>query len=169
MKRKFVKSYLERTQIFLHRLEDGILVGLLVLIIGIAVTQIFLRNLFASGIVWGDVVVRILVLWIGMIGAMVASRSGNHICIDAVTRYIPERFRGGLSCLSELFTSVVCVLMAYYSLHFVRMELEDGGKAVAQIPAWACEAIIPFAFAVIAIRYFILSINNFRKFSKPTS
>jgi TRAP-type C4-dicarboxylate transport system permease small subunit len=169
MNRQFHKSYMERIRIFLHRVEDGILVGLLVLIIGIAVTQIFLRNLFAGGIIWGDVVVRILVLWIGMVGAMVASRSGNHICIDAVTRYMPERIRGAVSCISGLFTAAVCSLMAYYSLHFVRMEFEDGGKAVAQIPAWACEAIIPVAFAVIALRYFILSINNFRTFVKPTS
>lgn len=169
MSEKAVKSYLKRTQMLLHRLEDGILIGLLVLIIGIAVTQIFLRNLFASGIIWGDVVVRILVLWIGMVGAMVASRNGNHICIDAVTRYMPKRFRGGVSCLSELFTAAVSAIMAYYSFQFVGMEIEDGGKAVAQIPAWVCEAVIPVAFTVIALRYFILSINNFRKFVKPAS
>ena len=169
MNKHFNKSYLERTQIFLHKLEDGILVGLLAFIIGIAVTQIFLRNLFDSGIIWGDVLVRILVLWIGLIGAMVASRGGNHICIDAVSRYMSERVRGAASCVSELFTALVCAIMAYYSLQFVRMEFEDGGKAVAQIPAWACETVIPVAFAVIAFRYFILSLINLRKFVKPAS
>ena len=46
----------------LHRVEDAILVGLLLTMIGMAVTQIFLRNLFEAGIVWSDVLVRILVL-----------------------------------------------------------------------------------------------------------
>lgn len=169
MNEKSTKSFAKRARMFLHRAEDAILIGILALIIGIAVTQIVLRNLFSGGIIWGDVVVRILVLWIGMIGAMVASRNGNHICIDAVTRYLPTRFRGAVSCFSELFTAGVCALMSYYSLQFVRMEFEDGGKAVAQIPAWACEAIIPVAFAVIALRYLLLSINDFRKFFKPTS
>jgi len=169
MNRHASKSYLERTQMFLHRLEDGILVGSLALVIGMAVTQIFLRNLFESGIIWGDALVRILVLWIGLLGAMVASRSGNHICIDAVTRYLPERVQGAVGFVSEMFCAGVCGIMAYYSLQFVKMEFADGGMGFARIPSWVCEVIIPVAFAVIALRYFTLSLINFKKIVKPTS
>ena len=169
MNRPLEKSHLERVQTFLCKLEDGILVGLLTVIITVAVTQIVLRNLFGSGIVWGDVLVRVLVLWIGLIGAMVASRNGNHICIDAVTRYMPGRARNAVGCISELFTAVVCAIMAYYSLQFVRMEFGYGGTGFARIPAWVCEAIIPVAFIVISFRYFILSLINLKKFVKPAS
>ena len=163
------KSYTERTQMILHRIEDGFLVGLLLLIIGMAVVQILLRNLLEGGIVWGDVLVRILVLWIGLFGAMVASRKGNHICIDAVTRYFPKRFRDLVRCITELFTAVVCSIMVYYSVQFVRMEFRDGGMAFDQVPAWVCEAVIPFAFAVIALRYFVLMTISFKEIVKPSS
>jgi len=59
------ESFLERVRVFLYRLEDGILFALVLLMIGMAVTQILLRNLFHSAIIWGDMLVRILVLWIG--------------------------------------------------------------------------------------------------------
>ncbi len=160
---------INRVQKILNRLEDSILIGLLLVMIGMAVLQIFLRNLFGTGIVWGDVLVRVLVLWIGLLGAMVASREGNHISIDLISRYLPERAKNAVSCIVDLFTAFICVTVAYYSLRFVLMEFEDGGMIFDQVPVWICEAIIPFALFVIALRYFILSFNNLTKIVKHTS
>ncbi len=146
----------------LHRIEDSILVGLLSLMIGLAVAQIFLRNLFDAGFLWGDVLVRILVLWIGLAGAMVASRDGKHINIDIVTRYLPVKVKKIVNCVIELFTGVICTIAAWYGLKFVQMEYQYGGQAFANIPVWLCESIIPFAFTVIAVRYFVLSFMSFK-------
>lgn len=159
-------SFSKRTQIILHRLEDAVLVGLLLLMIGMSVTQIFLRNLFEAGIVWSDVMVRILVLWVGLIGAMVASRQDNHITIDILDRYLPERGKVYANFVVKLFTALICMIAAYYSLLFVQMEFADGGMAFAQVPSWLCEAIIPFAFTVIALRYFLLSFVNLKRILK---
>ncbi|MBW1607045.1 MAG: TRAP transporter small permease subunit [Deltaproteobacteria bacterium] len=150
----------------LYRVEDSILVGLLLLMITMAVLQIFLRNLFDTGIVWSDVLVRILVLWVGLLGAMVASRQGNHINIDILDRFLPERAKVVVSFVVEVFTAFICAIVAYYSLQFVQMEFADGGMAFAKVPVWLCEAIIPFAFLVIAIRYVLLSIINLKKIVK---
>ena len=139
------------------------MVGLLLLMIGMAVSQIFLRNLFDSGIVWSEVLTRILVLWVGLIGAMVASRKGNHITIDIMNRYLPEKAKTINNFVIEMFTAMICSVVAYYSVLFVRMEFLDGGTAFANIPVWLCEAIIPFAFTVIALRYYILSLENLKK------
>lgn len=156
-------SFLEQVRSVLHRIEDAILVGLLLMMIVMSVLQIFLRNLFESGISWSDVLVRVLVLWVGLVGAMAASRQGNHITIDLLNRYLPGRIKILTSFLVELFTALICSIVAYYSLVFVRMEFLDGGKVFAQVPAWLCAAVIPFAFTVIGLRYFILSIINFKK------
>ena len=166
MKEEPRKSFVERAQMILYRVEDSILVGLLLLMITMAVLQIFLRNLFQTGIVWSDVLVRILVLWVGLLGAMVASRQGNHINIDILDRFLPERAKVVVSFVVEVFTAFICTIVAYYSLQFVQMEFADGGMAFAKVPVWLCEAIIPFAFVVIAIRYVLLSIINLKKIVK---
>jgi len=163
------ESFLERVRVFLYRLEDGILFALVLLMIGMAVTQILLRNLFHSAIIWGDMLVRILVLWIGLIGGMIASRQDNHIRIDIVARYLPKGVEVAVQGIVKLFASLVCAIMSYYSLEFVKMEFEDGGIAFANVPAWVCEAIIPFAFTIISLRYLILSLINFTKFFKSGS
>lgn len=163
------KSIVERLQMILYRVEDSILVGLLLLMIAMAVLQIFLRNLLDAGIVWGDVLVRILVLWVGLVGAMVASRQGNHINIDIMDRYLPPRGKIISRCAVELFTTIICVVVAYYSFQFVQMEYTAGGMAFAKVPAWVCEVIIPFGFLVIAIRYFLLLFINLKKIGESPS
>jgi TRAP-type C4-dicarboxylate transport system permease small subunit len=158
-----------RIQSVLRRVEDSLLVILVLMIIGMAVTQIVLRNLFDTGIVWGDIMVRILVLWIGMAGAMVASRKGEHISIDILSRYLPHYLRKIISSLVEFATFMVCTAAAFYSVKFVIGEFQYGDMAFAGVPYWLCEAIIPFAFAVIALRYFLLSIHNFTRIEKTVS
>jgi TRAP-type C4-dicarboxylate transport system permease small subunit len=169
MSKKTYKTFVENLQTILHRLEDGVLVGLLLLLISIAVLQILLRNLFDSGVLWGDFLVRILLLWIGLVGAMVASRQGNHINIDLVTRYLPSRVKCLVNFIVELFTAMLCGIVAYYSLMFVQMEFAYGDNAFAQVPVWICQIIIPFAFIVIALRYLLLSFTNITNFIKPQS
>lgn len=159
---KIKKKPLEKIIIILYRIEDSILVSLLLIMILTAVTQIFLRNIFETGIVWGDILVRILVLWIGMAGAMIASRKGNHIRIDIITRFIPERFKNYLNSLIELFTCIICFTVAWHSIRFVSMEYHDATIAFASVPSWICTSIIPVSFIVIGIRYFILSFSSIR-------
>lgn len=151
----------------LERAEDAVLVGLLLLMIGMAALQIVLRNVSDSGVFWGEALVRILVLWIGLVGAMVASRRGDHINIDVVTRYLPERAGRAVNFVVELFTAGICVAVAWYAFKFVQMELESVEKAFSKVPVWVCESIIPFAFAVMAARYLVLSFKSLKSFLKP--
>jgi TRAP-type C4-dicarboxylate transport system permease small subunit len=144
-------------------MEDFILVVLLSTMIGMAAFQILFRNLFDAGIVWGDVLVRILVLWLGLVGAMVATRKDKHIRIDIINRYVPVSLKPIVETAVKLFSAAVCALVAYSSLQFVLAELTLGELAFWKVPVWVCEAIIPVSFAVIALRYFCMSLKNIAK------
>jgi len=161
-------SHVGRVIAVLEKIEDGILIGLLLVVIFMAVLQIFLRNFFDSGILWGDPLIRILVLWIGLIGAMVASRRNNHIRIDVISRYLPESIKKMTMLILSIFTALVCGAMTYFGLGLVIMEQQDGLLAFANIPAWVCESIIPFSFAIISLRYILFSFNGFVKLFKHT-
>jgi len=154
-------AFFSRVVGLVQKIEDYILICLLLTMITLAVLQIFLRNFFDSGIIWGDSLVRVLVLWIGLVGAMVASRTDNHISIDILSRYLPARIKRYSSLATHVFTVVVTALMAWFSLNFVRMEMGENLIAFANVPAWVCESIIPIAFAVISLRYALFSIRLF--------
>ena len=136
------------------------LAGLLILIVLTAVMQILLRNFFSGGVVWADAFIRMLVLWVGLVGAMTASRRGEHITIDLVQRWLPPQARVFVAAAVESLTAGVCCVAAFYSFQFVRREMADGLVVFFGIPVWACEAIIPFAFAVIAVRYGALALGH---------
>ena len=130
------------------------------LMIGLAVFQIVLRNGFDSGLVWADPLIRVLVLWLGLIGAMVASRTDNHISIDIVSKYLPMGLKRFTSLLVYLFTAFVCALMTFHSARFVLMEKADGMSAFFSVPIWVCELVIPVAFGIITIRYALFFVGN---------
>jgi TRAP-type C4-dicarboxylate transport system permease small subunit len=134
-------------------LEDGLLLALLAAMIALASGQIVLRNLFDLGFVWIDPLLRILVLWCGLIGAMVASRDNRHIRIDLLTHLLAKRARLGIQIFIGLFTVAVCAVIAWYGAQWVRLDFADGLTGQIGLPAWLPESIIPFAFAVIALRY----------------
>ncbi|MBD3645863.1 MAG: TRAP transporter small permease subunit, partial [Pseudomonadales bacterium] len=77
----------------IHRLENSVLIVALVSMLTMALVQIFLRNFMDSGILWAESFLRILVLWVGVLGAMVATREDNHINIDVVSRYLSRSQR----------------------------------------------------------------------------
>lgn len=151
-----------------HKIEDTILITLLLVMILLAVLQIGLRNFFDSGILWGDAMVRVLVLWIGLVGAMIASRKNHHISIDMISKFLPDKIKRFSDLLILLFTALICSIMTWYSFAFVSMEKQDGMIAFAEVPAWVCESIIPFAFGVISLRYFILLFLSFTKLFRQT-
>lgn len=137
----------------LHHLEDGVLALLLGGLVGLASLQIGLRTFFDTGLAWIDPTLRVLVLWLGLLGAVAASRDGRHISIDAASRLLPERARAGVKAGTSLFAGVVCAVVAWHALRFVGSEFDYGTTAFSGIPVWALQSIIPFAFGAIALRY----------------
>jgi len=143
----------------LRRLEDATLVSLLLLTILFAVGQILSRNLLHRGIPAGDNLLRIAVLWLGLIGAMVASREQRHIRIDILSRFLPPRYQRQLHRLTSLVTALICLIVTGYGIGFVRMEYEQGYRLFDSLPVWITEAIIPFAFGLMGLRYLLFALQ----------
>jgi TRAP-type C4-dicarboxylate transport system permease small subunit len=149
----FVSNMIRSLINALHKLESGLLALILFLLIVLAAYQVAARNFFDSGLLWGDGFVRVAVLWVTLIGAMVASRTDDHIRMDVVSRYLPDGMRHLAQRLTALFTSIVCGLFTWHSLSFIRFEYEDGTLAFGVVPAWVCELIMPVGFAIMGLRY----------------
>lgn len=139
----------------LRALETGLLVALLSVMIALAAYQVAARNLFDTGLLWGDGLVRVLVLWITLLGAMVASRGDEHIRMDLLSRFLDRRWNRLLRRVTSAFTSLVCGIFAYHAGRFVMLDYQDGVVAFGSVPAWACELILPFGAGVLCLRYLL--------------
>jgi len=143
----------------LRGLEDTLLATLLAVMIVLAVGQIIQRNLFDTGFVWTDELLRILVLWLTVIGALVASRTDQHIRMDVLVRFVPAQLQGLLRRVIFVATAVVCGTLAWHSYHFVRIEAEYESVLLGGYPSWWFQCVIPIGFALICWRYIALAID----------
>jgi TRAP-type C4-dicarboxylate transport system permease small subunit len=139
-------------------IEDGVLVVLLAGLVLLAGAQIVFRNLFGSGLLWADPALRVMVLWVGMIGAMVATRYDKQISVDAVSRFVSPRLRAIVRVVTDLFTAGVSLVVAWNAWRLLEDDRAAGTTLFASVPLWVCELIIPVAFAVIAVRYLVYAV-----------
>lgn len=137
--------------------EDGVLVTLLAVMVVLAATQIVLRNLFDAGLLWADPALRLLVLWVGMLGAVAATRDDRQITVDAVSRFLPPRVKSAVRVLTDLFATVVSGVLAWHAARLVLDERAAATTTFAGLPVWVAQLVLPVAFGVIAARYLLLA------------
>lgn len=135
--------------------ENTLLILLLALMVGLAGTQILFRNLLDLSFVGVDQLLRTLVLWVALLGAVAASRSDKHINVDMLSRFLPPRLRAGTHVLTDLFTIGICAVLAWQAARFVADERAANLTAFGNLPMWIAELILPAAFALIALRYLL--------------
>ena len=142
----------------LHRLEDGLLAGLLLILLLLAVAQIGLRWIADTGWIEGETVQRTLVLWIALLGALGAARERRHLALDLLPRLLPPWGRRLVWALAQLIAAALCAVMAWYGWSLIALEREAPGVLFAGVPSWVGMLILPFGFAVLTLRFVIASV-----------
>ncbi len=150
----------ERVDEVIGRVEQTLLVIFLGSMIIISFLQIVLRNLFHTGLDGGDLVVRNLVLWVGFVGATLATKEEKHINIDLVSRWLPSLGKNFVALITHVFAFVVCGGLTYAALKFIKNEFQMGNKTFLDIPAWVPEMILPITFILMTFRFGIRSFKG---------
>jgi TRAP-type C4-dicarboxylate transport system permease small subunit len=143
---------------FLLKTEAAITISLLVSMILFATVQIIMRNLFDSGFLWVESYIRIAVLWLALLGAMLASRHDKHLAMDVLRHRLSTTKQYWLKRVNDLFSASICFILSYYSVILVYSDYQAADIAFASIPNWLCEVIIPIAFASIGSRYLLATL-----------
>lgn len=135
--------------------ENALLIAMLALMVLLAGGQILSRNLLGMSLFDADQLLRLLVLWVAFLGAVAASREGKHIHVDALARWLPPRAKASVAALTDLFTSAVCLLLAWQAVRFLQNAQISGEMAFGTVPVWIAGTILPLAFTLIALRYLL--------------
>ena len=145
-------------------LETVVLVVLLMSMMLIAVGQIVMREFFGAGLGWADELVRLIVLWLAMVGSIAACRENRHIRIDALSQMLPDTAVGVIRIIVDLFAAAVCGIIAVHAWSYLQIEIEYKQQFVVlgDKPAWIAHVIMPAAFALIAYRFVVLALKQAR-------
>ncbi len=161
------QQLLARLDAFGRAAEDAVLVVILTGMILLAAGQIVLRNFFSVGFIWGDELLRLLVLWVAVAGAVAASRGDKHINIAILDRFLPGRLRTAAKVVIDVFTSVICGIVTWHSLQFVRTSHEFGDVLLGGVPAWLLQSVLPVGFGLICYRYGLFAVRDVIRLFRP--
>ena len=135
--------------------EDTTLVVLLGSMIIMAVTQIVLRQFFDDSIEWADEFIKIVVLWLAMVGSVAAARDNRHIRIDVLSHVLPGKLVVLSRIIVDLFAAAVCVVIAWQAWRYLQIEIEWQETVLGDVPAWIAHAVVPAAFLLIGYRFLV--------------
>ena len=154
---------IERLDRFGRLLENIALVAMLSGMIVLAVGQIVLREVFDTGVIWADELLKLMVLWLAMIGSIAASRDNRHIRIDVLSHVLPDSMMRASRTIVDLFAAAVCGVIAWQAWRYLQLEIEFEDQVLVDTPAWIAHIVVPIAFALVSYRFVILAVKDFAK------
>lgn len=147
--------FFRRLDAFGRLAENVALVILLSGMILLAVGQILAREVFSSGVVWADEAIKLIVLWLAMVGSVAAARENRHIRIDLLSHLLPTRAVAFTRVIVDLFAAGVSGVIAWHSWRYLNLEIEFEDTVLIDTPAWIAHVIVPLAFALISYRFVV--------------
>jgi tripartite ATP-independent transporter DctM subunit len=134
------------------RLEDSVATLIAVAVVVLPLAEIVARRFFEGGVPGSGPFTLHLTLWVGMLGAAIASRDGKLLTL-ATGSLIPE---GPLRKVAQIAGNAVGVLVATVlavgGLELLNLYREVGNVIALDVPVWVGTLIFPLAFGLIALR-----------------
>jgi C4-dicarboxylate transporter DctQ subunit len=152
---------------WLASLERALVVLLLTGLLGLGLLQVIERNVLASGIFWADELLQHMVLWLGFLGASLATREHRHLSIDVLSHFLPRRWQLWIELLINTTALVMCTCLVQAAWGLVRSEYTAGTVLTFGVPAWLAQSVIPLGFGAITLRFAVRLVATLRQLAQP--
>jgi tripartite ATP-independent transporter DctM subunit len=117
------------------------------------VLELMLRNFAGIGIPGMSGYVEHLTLWVGFLGAMIASARQRHLDLATGVIILAPRIVKFAAPVRAAISVAVASGLAWASFQFVRSEMDAPGLIGNWLPVWIAQMILPLAFAAMALRF----------------
>jgi len=136
-----------------RRVENCLAATALLAMAVLPALELFLRAVFNWGVPGSSAYVQNLTLWVGFLGALLASRDDRHLTLFSVAGFLPQRAREVTTVFAACVSAAVASGLSWASLQFVRADMASPVIIAGWLPVWVVESILPVTFAVIALRF----------------
>ncbi len=142
------------------RLLGLIVAALLLAMVLLSALQILLRNVWESGILWIDPLLRHFVLLLAFVGALLATGAKRHIQINVLGRLLHGAKARAAGALVAASGSALCLALARASLDLLAEEIPMAEEAFLGVSTAAVIAVFPAAFLGMAFRLALLAFEE---------
>ena len=123
-----------------------VMVGCMTVMAIVVCAQVILRYFFSYSIDWADEVARLMFVWSMFLAIPHGVKLGSHVGIDALSRFLSEKYRSLLARLIQLLCAILCIVVVYMGI-FVAGEKWD--ELMPTIDITASMYYIPVIFAML--------------------
>jgi TRAP-type C4-dicarboxylate transport system permease small subunit len=151
--KKNIKTSSALVQAFFGSLSAGLLI-------------IAFIKLVPSGLVWSPYFGLSCLLWLGLLGASIATHQGQHLALEMGEKLWPARLRPAVSKIASLLVGGFCMLISVLAIlsvkdHYTDWSSGPGAGLIPSIdwPKWAVYLVIPYSFFMMGFRFMGRSIG----------
>jgi tripartite ATP-independent transporter DctM subunit len=143
-------------------------VGIILLIMTVLpVAEAISRKLFKVDLAGSAVYVQHGTLWVGFLGALLATARGKHLGLSTAEMLPDGPIRLVARVFGAMVTCGVVALLAYASMRLVQADSLRQDVLAGGIPEWWSELIMPVALVAMALRTAWLAPGGWRKPALP--
>lgn len=137
----------------MNRLEEGLLILLLVAMTLLTFTQVVLRYVFNTGWGWALEATTYMFGWLVMIGISYGIKVGFHIGVDALVKLLPRNGQRAIGLLAALLCLAYAVILFIGGYQYFDTMLMLGVEAEdIPLPRWLLVVIVPIGFGLLGFR-----------------
>ncbi|MBK9518271.1 MAG: TRAP transporter large permease subunit [Anaeromyxobacter sp.] len=100
-----------------------------------------------------SVLAQHITLWVGFLGALLATSSGRHLALSTLAMVPEGRWRRAAHAFGHAASAAACALMAWASVLLVRAEWDSQGQVAFGIRVAWSQLVMPAGFVVMAWRF----------------
>jgi tripartite ATP-independent transporter DctM subunit len=111
------------------------------------------RRFLGRGLPGAAVLAQHLTLWVGFLGALLATASGRHLALSTLDHLRAGRVRESARFLGMAVSAATCAVLAFGSVRLVRYEWGSTAMVAYGIPVAWSQLVLVVGFAAMAIRF----------------
>jgi len=123
--------------------------------------------IFPNGLVWAQSVGLSGMLWVGFLGASMATKEGNHLTLEITDVIWKGKLKAHVGRLGALCAAAFCAVLGWLCWLQVQLEYREwadtdgatGTMMGLEAPRWAVFMVLPLAFGVMTLRLFARAVG----------
>lgn len=136
----------------IERFAASILIFVLTIFV---VMDVGVREIFKEGIPWAQKGAVYMMIWAGFLGAVLITQKVEHLRPEIADKFWTGKLKSFYLRANNLLVFIFTAAMAYYSYKYVMESREFADRnVIIDMPMWALQAVIPYCFISMSIRYF---------------
>lgn len=134
---------------------ERILASILIFILTVFVVyDVAAREVMKTGVPWAQKGAVYLMIWAGFLGAILVTQKVEHLRPEIADKFWTGNLKPVYLRLHNFLVFIFTASMAYYSFLYTLESKEFGDRnIIIDMPMWILQAIIPYAFTSMSLRY----------------